>query len=221
MQHLSLVQTIAVYALPLILAITLHEAAHGYVARYFGDHTAARLGRVTLNPLRHLDLVGTVLLPIFILVTSKVFGASGFLFGWAKPVPVNFHALRNPRLHMVYVAAVGPGINLVQAVVWAGLAKLAISLEPSLFTQPAYYVGVAGVTVNIVLAIVNLLPILPLDGGRILAGLLPPSLSASYSRLERFGLPLMICLVFLDSEYRILDPLYRFTLGTVSQLFSF
>ena len=221
MQHLSLIQTIAVYALPLVLAITLHEAAHGYVARYFGDQTAARLGRVSLNPLRHVDPIGTVLLPLFILAASKLFGASGFLFGWAKPVPVDFRALRNPRLHMVYVAAAGPGVNLLQAVAWGGVAKLAMALEPNLFTQPAYYMGVAGVTVNVMLAIVNLLPILPLDGGRILAGLLPPGLSASYSRLERFGLPLLIGLIFLDSQYRILDPLYRFTLGTVSQLFSF
>jgi Zn-dependent protease len=120
----NLVQTIAIYAIPVIFAITLHEAAHGYVARHFGDMTAWRLGRVSLNPIRHVDLVGTIIVPLVLLATSRVLGGGAILFGWAKPVPVNFDALRHPKRHMLWVAAAGPGANLVMALAWAVLLKV-------------------------------------------------------------------------------------------------
>src|ERR1035437_7541400 len=134
--ELNLVQTLAIYALPVIFAITLHEAAHGYVARHFGDNTAYMLGRVSLNPLRHIDMVGTILLPLLILVASKLFGSGGILFGWAKPVPVNFSALRHPKRDMLWVAAAGPLANLLMAMLWALTLKIALITPLNLFTQP-------------------------------------------------------------------------------------
>jgi Zn-dependent protease len=124
----DLIQTIAIYAIPVVFAITLHEAAHGYVARHFGDRTAFMLGRISLNPLRHIDAVGTVIVPLLILVTSKLFGGAGILFGWAKPVPVNFHALRHPKRDMLWVAAAGPAANLAMALAWALVLKAALVL---------------------------------------------------------------------------------------------
>ncbi len=168
----NLVQTIAIYALPVIFAITLHEAAHGYVARHFGDTTAFVLGRVSLNPLRHIDMVGTIVVPLAILVVSKLFGGAGILFGWAKPVPVNFHALRRPKRDMLWVAAAGPAANLIMAIGWALLMKAAQLLPQSMFSLPMMLMAEAGITVNIVLMVLNLLPILPLDGGRIAVSLL-------------------------------------------------
>src|SRR5467141_3893866 len=173
----NLVQTIAIYALPVIFAITLHEAAHGYVARHFGDTTAFKLGRVSLNPLRHIDMVGTIAVPLLILVVSKLFGGAGILFGWAKPVPVNFHALRHPKRDMLWVAAAGPAANLVMALGWALLMKAAQMLPQSMFSLPMMLMAEAGITVNIVLMVLNLLPILPLDGGRIAVSLLPDRLA--------------------------------------------
>src|SRR5258708_3295635 len=140
----NLVQTIAIYALPVIFAITLHEAAHGYVARHFGDTTAFVLGRVSLNPLRHIDMVGTIAVPLLILVVSKLFGGAGILFGWAKPVPVNFHALRHPKRDMLWVAAAGPAANLVMALGWALLMKAAQMLPQSMFSLPMMLMAEAG-----------------------------------------------------------------------------
>src|SRR5215510_11357224 len=128
MEFNDLVKTVAIFALPVIFAITLHEAAHGYVARHFGDKTAFLLGRISLNPMRHIDLVGTIVIPLLILVVSKLFGGPAILFGWAKPVPVNFHALRRPKRDMLWVAAAGPAANLVMALGWALLAKVALIL---------------------------------------------------------------------------------------------
>src|SRR5688500_6040569 len=134
--HINLVQTIAVYALPVIFAITLHEAAHGYVARHFGDRTAFMLGRVSLNPLRHIDLIGTIVVPLAILVTSKLLGGGGILFGWAKPVPVNFHALKHPKRDMLWVAAAGPAANLVMALGWALALKVSLLAPGNAFSLP-------------------------------------------------------------------------------------
>ena len=136
MIELSLIQKIAVFALPVIFAITLHEAAHGYVARFFGDMTAAAAGRITANPLKHIDPVGTILVPLVILLTSKLLGGGAILFGWAKPVPVNFNNLRNPKQDMLWVAAAGPGANLLMALIWAGLIKLALAMPGSGFAMP-------------------------------------------------------------------------------------
>jgi len=207
MDVIQLVQTIAIYALPVLFAITLHEAAHGYVARHFGDMTAHAQGRISLNPLRHIDLVGTIIVPLLILVTSKLAGTSGFLFGWAKPVPVNFSALRKPRQHMALVAAAGPGANLVMALGWALLLKLAIALPAQGYTGALVEMAKAGVIVNLVFMFLNLLPILPLDGGRILASLLPSRAAWQYAKLEPWGLPILLLLLVTNVLGVVLGPL--------------
>ena len=205
----SLVQTVAIYALPVLFAITLHEAAHGYVARHFGDLTAHAQGRISLNPLRHIDLVGTIVLPLVILVTTIAAGTGGFLFGWAKPVPVNYSALRKPRQHMALVAAAGPAANLAMALLWALLLKLAVLLPENDFSVPLGLMAQAGIVVNLVFMFLNLVPILPLDGGRILASLLPHRAAWQYAKLERFGLVVLILLILppLNLLGRVLNPL--------------
>jgi len=179
----NLAQAIAVYALPLLFAITLHEAAHGYVARHFGDMTAYAQGRVSLNPLRHVDLNGTLIVPLVLIALS----GGKFAFGWAKPVPVNFSALRKPKQHMAWVAAAGPAVNLLMALAWAAALKLGLELPRNLFTVFLVQMAVAGIVVNVVLMAINLLPILPLDGGRIVAGILPKRLAWQYGKAERWG----------------------------------
>jgi len=203
----QLVQTIAIYALPVLFAITLHEAAHGYVARHFGDLTAHAQGRISLNPLRHIDMVGTIIVPLLILVTSTLAGSSGFLFGWAKPVPVNFSALRKPRQHMALVAAAGPGANLVMALGWALLLKLGIALPAHGYSGAMLEMAKAGVIVNLVFMFLNLLPILPLDGGRILASLLPRRAAWQYAKLEPWGLPILLLLLVTNVLGVVLGPL--------------
>jgi len=217
----SLVQTIAIYAIPVIFAITLHEAAHGYVARHFGDSTAWRLGRISLNPVRHIDLVGTIIVPLVIVVTSKLFGGAGFLFGWAKPVPVDFGALKQPKRDMLWVAAAGPGANLFMAMIWALLLKIAIELPQNFFSLPMSKMAVAGINVNIVLMMLNLLPIPPLDGGRIAVSLLPLRLAVPYSRLEPWGFPILLVLLFTGVLSLILSPLVQAGVGLVAILFQF
>jgi Zn-dependent protease len=199
----SLVQTVAIYALPVLLAITLHEAAHGYVARHFGDMTAHAEGRISLNPLRHIDIFGTVVVPLVILALS----GGRFLFGWAKPVPVNYSALRKPRQHMAWVAAAGPGANLAMALVWAALLKVAVVLPQGGATQFVGLVAQAGILVNLVFMFLNLLPILPLDGGRIVASLLPQRAAWRYAKLEPWGLPLLILLLATNVLGFVLEPL--------------
>jgi len=216
-----LVQSIAIYALPVLLAITLHEAAHGYVARHFGDMTAYAQGRVSLNPARHIDLVGTIIVPVLILVLSKLAGGAGLLFGWAKPVPVNYSALRRPRQHMMWVAAAGPGANLAMALAWAAMFKAADVLPANYFTQATLLMARAGIEVNVILMLLNLLPILPLDGGRILAGLLPSRLAWRYAKLEPWGLPILLLLLFTNALGVILAPMISFSyrvIGTVFQI---
>ena len=202
-----LVQTVAIYALPVLFAITLHEAAHGYVARHFGDMTAHAQGRISLNPLRHIDPVGTIVVPGVILVGSLLAGTGGFLFGWAKPVPVNYSALRNPRPHMAWVAAAGPGANLAMALFWALLLKLAIVLPESALSVPLALMAKAGIVVNLVFMFLNLLPILPLDGGRIVTSLLPNRAAWQYARLEPWGLPLLVILLLTNVLSFVLSPL--------------
>jgi Zn-dependent protease len=212
----NLVQTVAIYALPVLFAITLHEAAHGYVARHFGDLTAYAQGRVSLNPLRHIDPIGTIVVPLVILVFS------GFLFGWAKPVPVNYSALRKPRRDMALVAAAGPAANLVMAIFWVFALRLSIGMSehadewidianssgiPALIGAvkttgsgaEEFFIAVsaAGVLVNLILMLLNLLPVLPLDGGRIVASLLPTRAAWQFSKLEPYGIPLLVLLMFV------------------------
>ena len=199
----QLIQTLAIYALPVLFAITLHEAAHGYVARHFGDMMAHAQGRISLNPGRHIDLVGTIIVPLVILFLSGY----KFLFGWAKPVPVNYSALRKPRQHMAWVAAAGPGANLLQALIWAGALKLAVAAPENMFSVPLRLMSEAGIVVNLVFMFLNLLPILPLDGGRILASLLPSRAAWQYARLEPLGLPLLVILLLTNVLSVVLEPL--------------
>jgi Zn-dependent protease len=196
-------QTFAIYALPVLFAITLHEAAHGYVARHFGDMTAHAQGRISLNPLRHIDLIGTVIVPVVIFLLS----GNRFLFGWAKPVPVNYSALRKPRQHMAWVAAAGPGANLVMAVAWAVLLKIAVLLPEGRATGFLELMAQAGILVNLIFMFLNLLPILPLDGGRILASLLPSRAAWQYAKLEPLGLPLLVVLLLTNVLNVVLEPL--------------
>ena len=217
----QLVQTVAIYALPVLFAITLHEAAHGYVARHFGDMTAYAQGRVSLNPARHIDLVGTIIVPVAILVLTKLAGGAGMLFGWAKPVPVNYSALRRPRQHMMWVAAAGPAANLAMALAWAAVLKSADVLPVNYFTSPALLMAKAGIDVNLILMLLNLLPILPLDGGRIVAGLLPSGLARRYAKLEPWGFPILLLLLFSSALGVILAPMISFSyrvIGTVFQI---
>ena len=211
--ELSIVQQVAVYALPVVFAITLHEAAHGYVAKHFGDTTAYMLGRVSLNPLRHIDLVGTVLIPLLTLFLG------GILFGWAKPVPVNFSHLRNPKKDMLWVALAGPGANLAMALGWAVVMKLANMMPDSPFSLPMSLMGMAGININIVLMVLNLLPLPPLDGGRIAVSLLPDRLAYRYSLLEPYGLILLVVLLFSGVLGTILWPLINVTKSLILLLF--
>ncbi len=209
----GLIQAITVYAIPVLLAITLHEAAHGYVAKIFGDSTAYVAGRVTLNPLKHIDPVGTILVPLAILLLSKLAGGGGFLFGWAKPVPVDIGSLRKPKQHMVWVAAAGPGANLLMAVLWAIILKVQFSLG----LTEAFFIEMAkgGIFVNIGLMALNLLPVPPLDGGRIAVGLLPNRLAHQFSRIEPYGLFIVIFLLATNTIGFFLLPFYRFGLAVV------
>ena len=207
-----LVQTVAIYALPLLFAITLHEAAHGYVARHFGDMTAYAQGRVSLNPLRHIDVNGTILVPLALIALS----GGKFVFGWAKPVPVNYSALRKPKQHMAWVAAAGPAVNLAMAIGWAILLKIGLEMPSDVLAKMA----VAGIVVNVVLMAINLLPILPLDGGRIVAGILPRTLARQYGKAERWGGYLLFAFIaasladawLADGRYlgRVFAPLVGF-----------
>ncbi|HYR00870.1 MAG TPA: site-2 protease family protein [Casimicrobiaceae bacterium] len=207
----SLLATIALYAVPVVFAITLHEAAHGYVARIFGDQTAWMLGRVTLNPLKHIDPVGTVLVPISLLLLSKLMGGGGFLFGWAKPVPVNFGNLRHPKRDMLWVAAAGPAANFAMALAWAFVAKYSTSEGVDVMAS-------AGVITNVVLMVLNLLPILPLDGGRIAVSLLPHRLALSYARFEPYGFMLIILLLATGALNVLMAPFVSFFLNLFGAL---
>jgi len=188
---MSLVQTIAVWALPVIFAITLHEVAHGWVARALGDSTAYKQGRLSLNPLRHVDPVGTVLVPGVLLALG-----GGFLFGWAKPVPVDWRNFRKPRTDMALVAVAGPLSNLAMALGWGLLFKLAVDQGAQ---QGTWYglmqMGRAGMLINISLMVLNLLPLPPLDGSRVLMGVLPPRAAFNYAKIERYGMMILILLI--------------------------
>ena len=215
----SIIQTIAGYALPVWFAITLHEAAHGYVARMYGDNAAMYAGRITLNPIKHIDPVGTILVPIAILVSSSLMGIGAFLFGWAKPVPVNFGNLRNPKKDIRFVAFAGPGANFVMALLWALSLKLQFvtGLNEPFFAEMAK----AGIVVNLVLAALNLLPILPLDGGRILFSFLPSSAAYSFSRTEPYGMIVLIALLMLGILPMFIQPIVSAGLSVLTLLFNF
>jgi len=211
----DLIQTVLIYALPVLFAITVHEAAHGYAARHFGDNTAAMLGRVTLNPLKHIDPVGTILMPLLL-----YFATSGaFLFGYAKPVPVQFGRLRHPKRDMVWVALAGPASNFVQAVLWAVLlvALVGLGVQERFFLE----MGRAGVLVNLVMWAFNLFPLPPLDGGRILVGLLPWKQAQRVSRIEPWGFFIVMGLVIAGVVGTLwLRPLMALGYGAINLLIS-
>lgn len=213
----NLIQTLAIYAIPVIFAITLHEAAHGYVARMFGDPTAAQMGRITLNPIKHVDPIGTVVVPALLLLVAK----GAFLFGWAKPVPVDFGRLRHPKRDMLWVAAAGPGANLLMALGWAAMLKLAVTMPENAYSLPLAEMARAGITVNAVLMLLNLLPLPPLDGGRIAVSLLPHALAWRFARVERFGFVILLALMFIGGLDLILTPLLRSFLFFIKNLFGF
>lgn len=206
MQELSVLQQIVIWALPVLLAITLHEVAHGWVALSFGDPTAKAMGRLSLNPLAHVDLVGTVLVPLVMLLLP-----GGFIFGWAKPVPVNFARLRSPRRDMALVALAGPGANLAMALGWALVWRLGLGIAGDFpaVGLPMYYMGLAGIFINVLLAVLNLLPIPPLDGSRVLAGILPPRQSDLLMRMEPFGLIILLGLLVTGVLGHVLLPAMR------------
>jgi len=215
----EITKMIAVFAVPVVFAITLHEAAHGYVARHFGDTTAFMLGRISLNPARHIDMVGTIFLPLVTLFAT----GGRIMFGWAKPVPVDFHALRRPKRDMLWVALAGPAANLAMALGWAAALKIG-ALSGLRQSDFLLQVPVAGVEVNLVFMALNLLPILPLDGGRVVVSLLPAPLAGSFARLEPFGLPILLGLVVISSYgYNVLgmflDPVMVASKSAIAAIF--
>jgi Zn-dependent protease len=216
---LSLPQLIAVYALPLMLGITLHEAAHAWVASLLGDQTARMLGRVTMNPLKHIDPMGTLIVPGLMLLAAKMAGSAGGFFGWAKPVPVVWANLRSPRRDMGLVAAAGPMANILMALGWAMLLKMALTFDvQEEFLRRMF---LAGISVNLVLAALNLLPILPLDGGRILVSLLPRNAANALSMLEPYGMFILLGLVATGVLSTLIGPFVGFGVDLLSQLFGF
>ena len=217
--NFQLVQLIAIYAVPVVFAITLHEAAHGFVAKRFGDLTAYAQGRVSLNPIRHIDPFGTVILPLILLAVSKLSGGPGIIFGWAKPVPVNFSNLRHPKRDMLWVAAAGPLSNFAMALFWALMVKVGIATAGGYFSLPLVMMGAAGVLVNVILMVLNLLPLPPLDGGRILVSLLPHRLAYGVARLEPYGFLILILLLFSGVLGHVLWPIIDMVIGLVGGAF--
>jgi Zn-dependent protease len=212
---MNTLQLLSVWVLPLLFAITLHEVAHGWTARHFGDTTAEQLGRLSLNPLKHIDPIGTVLVPAVLLLLG------GFVFGWAKPVPIDVRRLRNPKRDMAVVALAGPMANLVMALGWAAAAKAGLMLHGQLdwVAVPLIYMGQAGIAINLVLMILNLIPLPPLDGGRVLAGVLPDNLSVALGRIEPYGMFILLGLLAVGWLGHILRPPYNVLSGLIDQVF--
>lgn len=211
MIEMTLIQKIAIYALPLLFAITVHEAAHGYAARHFGDRTAEMLGRLTLNPIKHIDPLGTLVIPLVLLLSG-----SGFIFGWAKPVPVSPRNFKNPGKDMAIVAAAGPASNVLMALFWAIVMRLSAGLMTDLGNagQAIFLMAQFGVVINALLAVLNMLPIPPLDGGRVAVGLLPPKASYNLSKVEPYGMWILVGLLASG----LLSPIIRPGINLVVQL---
>jgi len=213
MQTDQLIQTISLAAIPVLFAITLHEAAHGYVARHFGDMTAYQQGRISLNPLRHIDPVGTILFPLLTLWLG------GILFGWAKPVPVNFGALRRPKQDMLWVAIAGPASNLFMALGWALFYKIAWLFPGNYFAEPLMGMAEWGIKINVVLLVLNMLPLPPLDGGRVAVSLLPHRQAFQLAKIEPYGMFILIFLAITPVLSLILSPLINLMFRFISFLF--
>jgi len=212
MDKLTIVQKIAVWILPVIFAITVHETAHGWVAKKYGDNTASMQGRLTLNPIKHIDWLGTIIIPGLLLLTG-----TGFIFGWAKPVPVDARNFKNPRHDMAIVALAGPVSNLLMALTWALIARVGITIGTSAenISLPLIYTGIAGISINLVLALINLLPIPPLDGSRVLTGILPSRLAWQYNQLERYGFIILLILLYT----RVLNVILEYPMYFAQNLF--
>ena len=213
MQIEQFIQTVAIGAIPVLFAITLHEAAHGYVAKHFGDMTASQAGRISLNPLRHIDPVGTILLPLL------TFAMGGILFGWAKPVPVNFAALRNPKKDMLWVAIAGPASNLAMASGWALLYKMGLTFPENYFADPLLSMAKIGMVINVVLMVLNLLPLPPLDGGRVAVSLLPHRQAFQLAKIEPYGMLILIFLAVTPILSFILSPIIGLVFKLLTMLF--
>lgn len=211
----QIIQQICIWALPILFAITLHEAAHGYVAHKLGDHTAYLLGRVSANPLKHIDLVGTIIVPLILMIST------GFIFGWAKPVPVDGRNLKNPRRDMALVALAGPTSNFIMALLWTGVLKFGIYLTTlkSVYGEPIALMGQAGIMINLVLMVLNLIPLPPLDGSRVLAALLPPKTAYRFNQLERYGFIILIVLMIAGVLSKIISPPIQWLSRAILALF--
>ncbi|WP_456405742.1 site-2 protease family protein [Thiolapillus sp.] len=211
MQELNLIQQLVVFVLPLIFAITVHESAHGWVADKLGDHTARSMGRVTINPIPHIDLVGTIIVPLALYAMTTLAGGGGLIFGWAKPVPINPRNFKNYRRDTALTAAAGPASNFIMLLIWAMVLRLSMGLEGSAgwIAEPLAYMAVGGILINTILMVLNLLPILPLDGGRVVASLLPPRLSFSYAKLEPWGLFILIGLMVTGILWPLMSPVLQ------------
>lgn len=200
MNQLTLIQKIIVWSVPVLFAITMHEVAHGWAARHLGDPTAHMLGRLSLNPIKHVDPVGTILVPALMLILG------GFLFGWAKPVPVSARNFKNPRRDMALVALAGPASNLLMAILWALIIRIGLAIHVPWLSMPLALMGQAGVIINVILLVLNLLPLPPLDGGRVLAGIIPPRMAATLDRVEPFGFIIIVALLATGVLNVILAP---------------
>lgn len=211
----TLIQNIALGTIPVLFAITLHEAAHGYVARHFGDMTAYQQGRISLNPIHHIDPLGTILLPIIMYFTTS----GNMIFGWAKPVPVNFGNLRRPKKDMLWVAIAGPATNFVMALGWALLYKLTWFFPDNYFAQPLLGMASIGIKTNVILMVLNLLPLPPLDGGRVAVSLLPHRQAYQLSKIEPYGMFILIFLAITPVLGLILSPLIGLMYMLLSSLF--
>ncbi len=218
MNNLSTIQTVAVYILPLIFAITIHEAAHAYAAHRLGDNTANLYGRLSLNPINHIDPIGTVVFPLISIVAGSMIGGGGLIFGWAKPVPINFGKLHNPKRDIFWVASAGPLSNLAMALAWALLMKGATYIPDAAVSNPLFLMGQAGIGINISLMILNLLPILPLDGGRMVFSMLPQPQAMKYAETERYGMWVILILLMLGGLNFIITPIYNFCVTVIIKL---
>ncbi|MDD3267161.1 MAG: site-2 protease family protein [Burkholderiales bacterium] len=217
MGNLSLVQTIAIYILPLVFAITVHEAAHAYMAYKYGDNTAKQYGRLSLNPAKHIDPLGTIAFPLISIVLGAMAGGAGIIFGWAKPVPINFGRLNNPKRDLFWVAFAGPLSNLAMALIWAIIFKISTYANAYIGT-PLNLMAQAGISINISLMVLNLLPILPLDGGRMVFSLLPRKEAQQYASTERYGMIIVIVLLLMGALNAILIPICRFFINFIYSL---
>lgn len=213
----DLIQRITIWAIPVLFAITVHEVAHGWLASKLGDKTAAFMGRITLNPFKHVDLIGTIIVPLLF------FMVGGFIFGWAKPVPVVWQNLKHPRRDSALVAAAGPVSNLLMALIWAMIARLAVFVSSFGFSpiKVFFYMGMAGVSINIMLMVLNFIPIPPLDGSRVLSSVLPRKWALQYERIEPFGLMILVLLIFSGVLRGLIGPIYEFLQALILNSFMF